>query len=108
MRRSEFSDQLSLLPHLALPLLVASKELSNLIQEAGALLPPAQPEGGLCRAACGCHGCGSLGWAVFLCFVKMRVVLAVPLERDTKRMEEKKRKERKGEGNKKKKEARLI
>lgn len=61
MRRVEFLfffflPRLSLLPHLALPLLVPSKELSNLIQKAGVLLPPAQPEGGLCRAACGCHG----------------------------------------------------
>lgn len=61
MRRVEFSPRLSLLPHLALPLLVPSKELSNLIQEAGVLLPAAQAEGGLCRAACRCHGCSS-GW----------------------------------------------
>lgn len=57
MRRVKFF--LLLLPHLALPLLVPSEELPDLIQEAGALLPPAQPEGGLCGAARGCHGCGN-------------------------------------------------
>lgn len=55
-----FSAQLSLLPHLALPLLVPSKEFSDLIQKAGVLLPAAQPEGGLC-GACRCHG-GSGSW----------------------------------------------
>lgn len=49
--------RISPFPHLALPLLVPSKELSNLIQEAGVLLPATQAEGGLCRAACRCHGC---------------------------------------------------
>lgn len=61
-----FSSTLSLLPHLALPLLVPSKELPDLIQEAGVLLPPAQPEGGLCGAACGCHACSD-GWQYLYC-----------------------------------------
>lgn len=42
-------------PHLALPLLVPSEELPDLVQEPGVLLPAAQPEGGLSGAACGCH-----------------------------------------------------
>lgn len=46
---------LGLPPHLALPLLVPSEELPDLVQEPGVLLPAAQPEGGLSGAACGCH-----------------------------------------------------
>lgn len=52
-------------PHLALPLLVSSKELSNLVQEAGVLLPPTQPEGSLSRAAGRRHLCSG-GWVVFV------------------------------------------
>lgn len=59
------SPTLSVLPHLALPLLVSSKELSNLVQEAGVLLPPTQPEGSLSRAARGRHLCSG-GWVVFV------------------------------------------
>lgn len=46
-----------MLPHLALPLLVSSKELSNLVQEAGVLLPPAQPEPSLSGSARRRHLC---------------------------------------------------
>jgi len=46
---------------LALPLLVSAKELVNLIQQAGALLPPAQPEGALSGAR-GCHGGSGFGF----------------------------------------------
>lgn len=43
-------------PHLALPLLVPSEEVPDLIQEPGVLLPAAQSEGGLRGAAGGRHG----------------------------------------------------
>lgn len=49
-------------PHLALPLLVPSEELPDLVQEPGVLLPAAQPEGGLSGAACGCHCFCAAGW----------------------------------------------
>lgn len=58
--------KLSVRPHLALPLLVSSKELSNLVQEAGVLLPPAQPERSLSGAARRRHLCSG-GWGVCVC-----------------------------------------
>lgn len=75
--------KLSLLPHLALPLLLSSKELSNLVQEAGVLLPPAQPESSLRGAACRCHFCQG-GLVVYLSTVGFLVAL---LNERTKRRE---------------------
>lgn len=69
------SPKLSVLPHLALPLLVSSKELSNLVQEAGVLLPPAQPERSLSRAACRRHLCPGV-WVVCVC-VKVGFLVAL-------------------------------
>lgn len=66
--------KLSVLPHLALPLLVSSKELSNLVQEPGVLLPPAQPESSLRGAACRCHFCKG-GLVVYLSTVGFLVAL---------------------------------
>lgn len=69
------SPQLSLLPHLALPLLVSSKELSNLVQEAGVLLPPAQPEASLSGAARRRHLCS--GGRVSCVCVKVGFLVAL-------------------------------